>query len=207
MEFSRQEYWSGLPFSSPGDLTNSGIKPGLLHCWQVLYHCATWCSYKQKLEIIYILIYLSREFSHVYKETYINMSFTHNVTQQNHLCQELGSGRETKRVIICYKVGLRNNCYERNNKQKYNYFDRNIKRNWKMEHIPMSWRNLVDYIFNYTTRNISLLIIVLDAEATTRWNCWKFLSKSCLGKRSWDGNGGKGEEEGGKQLYHKQVLL
>ena len=143
----------------------------------------------------------------MYKETYINMSFTHNVTQQNHLCQELGSGRETKRVIIYYKVGLRNNCYERNNKQKYNYFDRNIKRNWKMEHIPMSWRNLVDYIFNYTTRNISLLIIVLDAEATTRWNCWKFLSKSCLGKRSWDGNGGKGEEEGGKQLYHRQVLL
>ena len=90
------------------------------------------------------------------------------MTQQNHLCQELGSGRETKRVIICYKVGLRNNCYERNNKQKYNYFDRNIKRNWKMEHIPMSWRNLVDYIFNYTTRYISLLIIVLDAEATTR---------------------------------------
>ena len=27
MEFSRQEYWSGLPFPSPGDLPNSGIKP------------------------------------------------------------------------------------------------------------------------------------------------------------------------------------
>ena len=27
MEFSRQEYWSGLPFSSPGDLPDSGIKP------------------------------------------------------------------------------------------------------------------------------------------------------------------------------------
>ena len=25
--FSRQEYWSGLPFLSPGDLPNSGIKP------------------------------------------------------------------------------------------------------------------------------------------------------------------------------------
>ena len=25
--FSRQEYWSGLPFSSPGDLPNPGIKP------------------------------------------------------------------------------------------------------------------------------------------------------------------------------------
>ena len=27
MEFSRQEYWSGLPFPSPGDLTDTEIKP------------------------------------------------------------------------------------------------------------------------------------------------------------------------------------
>ena len=27
MEFSRQEYWSGLPFPFPVDLPNSGIKP------------------------------------------------------------------------------------------------------------------------------------------------------------------------------------
>ena len=27
MGFPRQEYWSGLPFLSPGDLPNSGIKP------------------------------------------------------------------------------------------------------------------------------------------------------------------------------------
>ena len=27
-EFSRQEYWSGLPFPSPGDLPNPGIEPG-----------------------------------------------------------------------------------------------------------------------------------------------------------------------------------
>ena len=26
--FSRQEYWSGLPFPSPGDLSNPRIKPG-----------------------------------------------------------------------------------------------------------------------------------------------------------------------------------
>ena len=37
MRFSRQEYWSGLPFSSPGDLPNSGIKPRLFCVlpWQV----------------------------------------------------------------------------------------------------------------------------------------------------------------------------
>ena len=27
MEFSRQEYWSGLPFPSPEDLPDPGIKP------------------------------------------------------------------------------------------------------------------------------------------------------------------------------------
>ena len=33
MGFPRQEYWSELPFPSPGDLPNPGIKSGLLH-WQ-----------------------------------------------------------------------------------------------------------------------------------------------------------------------------
>ena len=28
MEFSRQEYWSGLPFSPPWDLPHLGIEPG-----------------------------------------------------------------------------------------------------------------------------------------------------------------------------------
>ena len=27
MEFSRQEYWSGLPFPPPGDVPNPGIEP------------------------------------------------------------------------------------------------------------------------------------------------------------------------------------
>ena len=30
MGFSRQEYWSGLSFSSPGDLPNPGIEPPAL---------------------------------------------------------------------------------------------------------------------------------------------------------------------------------
>ena len=33
MEFSRQEYWSGLPFPSPGDLLNPGIKPWSHALW------------------------------------------------------------------------------------------------------------------------------------------------------------------------------
>ena len=37
MGFSRQEYWSGLPFPSPGDLPDPGIKPrsGLITSWQI----------------------------------------------------------------------------------------------------------------------------------------------------------------------------
>ena len=38
MEFSRQAYWSGLPFPSPGYLPYSGMEPGLLDCRQILYH-------------------------------------------------------------------------------------------------------------------------------------------------------------------------
>ena len=28
MEFSREDYWSGLPFPPPADLPNPGIEPG-----------------------------------------------------------------------------------------------------------------------------------------------------------------------------------
>ena len=42
MEFSRQEYWSGLPFSSPGNLPNPGIEPGFRALWQMLY----WLSHQ-----------------------------------------------------------------------------------------------------------------------------------------------------------------
>ena len=30
MEFSRQDYWSGWPYLSPGDIPNPGIKPASL---------------------------------------------------------------------------------------------------------------------------------------------------------------------------------
>ena len=42
--FARQEYWSGLPFSAPGDLPDTGTEPHVPcdSCpvrW-ILYHCA-----------------------------------------------------------------------------------------------------------------------------------------------------------------------
>ena len=49
MEFSRQEYWSGLPFSSPGDLPNPGIKPKspALHVESLPAESQGRCSYLQ----------------------------------------------------------------------------------------------------------------------------------------------------------------
>ena len=37
-EFSRQEYWIGMSFPSPGALPDPGSNLSLLHCRQTLYH-------------------------------------------------------------------------------------------------------------------------------------------------------------------------
>ena len=42
--FSRQDYWSGLPFPSPGDLPHPGIKPCLLHCKQIPHPLSHQCG-------------------------------------------------------------------------------------------------------------------------------------------------------------------
>ena len=47
MKFSRQEYWSSLPFPPPGGIPDPGIEPTSLPSSigrQMLYHCATWES-------------------------------------------------------------------------------------------------------------------------------------------------------------------
>ena len=55
MEFRRQEYWSGLPFLSPEDLPNPGIKPTSPH-WQVdsfpLSHQGRWNEIAQSCPIL-----------------------------------------------------------------------------------------------------------------------------------------------------------
>ena len=52
MGFSR-EYWNGLPFRSPGDLPDPGVKPGLdlLHCRQILY-CLSHQKWRDLLECL-----------------------------------------------------------------------------------------------------------------------------------------------------------
>ena len=39
MGFPRREYWSDLPFLSPGDLPRDST---CISCRQILYYCATW---------------------------------------------------------------------------------------------------------------------------------------------------------------------
>ena len=42
MGFSRQEYWSGLPCPSPGDLPDPGIEPASLNLLSCLTPSTTW---------------------------------------------------------------------------------------------------------------------------------------------------------------------
>ena len=53
MGFSRQEYWSGLPFPSPGDLPNPGIEPRS----PALEEDALTSEPPGKLRVVPILIY------------------------------------------------------------------------------------------------------------------------------------------------------
>ena len=41
MGFPRQEYWSGLPFTSPGDLPDPEIKPGSPTLWADFFFFTT----------------------------------------------------------------------------------------------------------------------------------------------------------------------
>ena len=51
MEFSRQEYWSGLPFPSPGIFPTWGLNPVLPHCRQTLYPLSHQGSPRERREI------------------------------------------------------------------------------------------------------------------------------------------------------------
>ena len=55
MGFYRQEYWSELPFPSPGDLPNPGSNLGLLHCRHTLSHQGSaifYNSHSESCEVI-----------------------------------------------------------------------------------------------------------------------------------------------------------
>ena len=64
MEFSRQEYCSGLPFPSPGDLPDPGIEPGSPALQADTYHL----SHQGSLEIIIIGVKAGLQDAHHVKE-------------------------------------------------------------------------------------------------------------------------------------------
>ena len=60
MEFSRQEYWSGLPCPSPGGLPNPGIEPlAPALAGRFLTHCATWEA------LLYACTHMTYAHSHI----------------------------------------------------------------------------------------------------------------------------------------------
>ena len=61
--FSRQKYWSGLPFPFQGIFPTQGLNPGLQHCRQVLYHLCHQGSPEHWLKLP-----KTREFSILLKE-------------------------------------------------------------------------------------------------------------------------------------------
>ena len=72
MEFSRQEYWSGLPFPSPGDLPNIAIElvaflsPALASRFFTI--SATWTEFRMK----------QTEMFHLPNSTYFEVKKQHN---------------------------------------------------------------------------------------------------------------------------------
>ena len=64
MGFSRQEYWGGLPFPSPGELPDPGIKPE-----SPVWQCVCVCKYICMCDVyinIYIYIYIYINVNYVY---------------------------------------------------------------------------------------------------------------------------------------------
>ena len=69
MGFSRQEYWSGLPFPSPEIFPTRGLNPGLPHCKQMLY-----CLSHQASPLSYQDMYRPTEIYPIRKENFDNDS-------------------------------------------------------------------------------------------------------------------------------------
>ena len=67
MGFSRQEYWSGLPFPSLGIFPTRGWNPSLQHCRQILNHWTTRNLYHNTYQILFkLFVYLSVSFTRLW---------------------------------------------------------------------------------------------------------------------------------------------
>ena len=114
MELSKQDYWSGQPFPSPGDLPNSWIKPGLLH-----YRCILYClSYWEAPKMVQMNLFTKQKQNHRCKkqnyrypggqqrginwETGIDIHtllYVKQITNKDLLC---GTGKFTQYSVMMY---------------------------------------------------------------------------------------------------------
>jgi len=67
MKFSRQEYWNGFPFPSSKWSPYPGVKPGLFHCRQTLYHLS-----HLGIRDIQITKYTTHTHKHTHTQSYIS---------------------------------------------------------------------------------------------------------------------------------------
>ena len=74
MEFSRQEYWSGLPFPSSGDLPKPGIKSSSLCIWQVDSENILLEYFKKEKDIVSILKNSSGEKFEINYDKHVKMN-------------------------------------------------------------------------------------------------------------------------------------
>ena len=113
MKFSRQEYWSGLPFPSPGDLPVPGIEPGSLALQADSYHVShQGSSLKTQLNPrLFLLSICDHSSKAMVWENYVHSP----ILLQNNLLPFLiltsaselrPKVRETVRLLLCQLVEL-----------------------------------------------------------------------------------------------------
>ena len=73
MEFSRQEYWSGLPFPIPENLSDLGIKRVSCIGRRILYHGTTWEASLHIHTYLYISIHIQNIAIHIHIKYIHNM--------------------------------------------------------------------------------------------------------------------------------------
>ena len=89
MEYSRQEYWTGLPFPSPGDLLHPGIEPAsfvLLH-WQA--DSLPLCHLESLLSLSILICSRVLSFIHCFSPLLCSSGWSHPYLWFNyHLCTD-----------------------------------------------------------------------------------------------------------------------
>ena len=108
IEFSRQEYWSGLPFPTPGDLSDPGLEPAflhLLHGRQILYHWATFYNALLKgFNKTFVQLYLASLMAQQQRIHTCNAGDTGNVGSISGSGRSLGEGNGNPLQYFAWEI-------------------------------------------------------------------------------------------------------